>query len=164
MGRPQAGLRIAHQQLQARRDCRPGAAHRTFWGPYCRPFLAFLPEGFEQNIWTEDNPDAYFPRLRTYQAYSSKRALNVANDRYLQDVSYLRLKNLTVGYTLPRFSKHCREVRVYFSSENPYYWSPFKKYCKTIDPETATKSGSSSNNGIVYGFSRSFTFGLNVTF
>lgn len=64
-----------------------------------------------------------------------------ANTRYLQDVSYLRLKNLTIGYTLPVLRHTFRELRVYFSGENLFYWSPFKKYCKTIDPETATNSG-----------------------
>lgn len=145
-------------------DWYPGNEARTFWGPFCRPYMAFIPAGFENNVWTEDNPDAYFPRLRTYQAYSSKRALNVANDRYLQDVSYLRLKNITVGYTFSKLGKVCRDLRIYFSTENPYYWSPFKEHCATIDPETATKTGKATNDGNVYGFSKSFTFGLNVTF
>ena len=137
---------------------------RTFWGPYCRPYMGFVPEGFLDQVWTEDNPDGYFPRLRTYEAYSSKRSLNVANDRYLQNVSYLRLKNLTVGYTLPVWKNIFSELRVYFSAENLAYWSPFKKHTKHIDPETATKSGVKSGDGNVYGFSKSFTFGVNVTF
>ena len=142
----------------------PSSEARTFWGPYCRPYMAFVPADFLDNVWTEDNPDAYFPRLRTYQALSSKRALYVQNDRYLQDVSYLRLKNLTVGYTLPVWKNIFSELRIYFSAENLAYWSPFKKHCKHIDPETATKSGVKSGDGNTYGFSKSFTFGLNVTF
>lgn len=147
-----------------KRDWYPGNEARTFWGPYCRPFMAFIPSDFLDHVWSEDNPDGYFPRLRAYQAFSSARALYVNNDRYLQNVSYLRLKNVTVGYTLPVLKKVFSELRVYFSAENPYYWSPFKKHCKTIDPETATKTGSSTNNGMVYGFSKSFTFGVNVSF
>lgn len=142
----------------------PSSESRTFWGPYCRPYMAFVPADFLDKVWTEDNPDAYFPRLRTYQALSSKRALYVQNDRYLQDVSYLRLKNLTVGYTLPIWKNIFSELRVYFSAENLAYWSPFKKHCKHIDPETATKSGVKSGDGNTYGFSKSFTFGVNVTF
>lgn len=38
-------------------DWYPGNEARTFWGPYCRPFIAFIPEGFQNEIWTEDNPD-----------------------------------------------------------------------------------------------------------
>ena len=87
-----------------------------------------------------------------------------ANDRYLQDVSYLRLKNLTVGYTLPIWKNIFRQLRVYFSAENLCYWSPFKKYCKTIDPETTTNSGRATNDALTYGFSKSFTFGINVEF
>jgi hypothetical protein len=50
------------------------------------------------------------------------------------------------------------QIRVYFSGENLLYLSPFTKHCKTIDPEVAI----STSTGINYGFSKSFTFGLNV--
>ena len=145
-------------------DWYPGNEARTFWGPYCRPYNAYVPANFLDNVWSEDNRDAYFPRPRAYAAYGSKNPLGNANSRYLQDVSYLRLKNLTVGYTLPIWKNIFRELRVYFSAENLCYWSPFKKYCKTIDPETATNSGRASNDALSYGFSKSFTFGINVEF
>lgn len=145
-------------------DWYPGNEARTFWGPYCRPYNAYIPSYFLDNVWSEDNPDAYFPRPRAYAAYGSKDPLGNVNDRYLQDVSYLRLKNLTVGYTLPVLKNTFRELRVYFSGENLCYWSPFKKYCKTIDPETATNSGKKSNDALTYGFSKSFTFGVNIVF
>ncbi len=145
-------------------DWYPGNEARTFWGPYCRPYNAYIPVGFMDNVWSEDNRDAYFPRPRAYAAYGSKNPMGNANDRYLQDVSYLRLKNLTVGYTLPVLKNVFSELRVYFSAENLAYWSPFKKYCKTIDPETATNSGRQTNDALTYGFSKSFTFGINVSF
>src|SRR3546814_8520166 len=62
------------------------------------------------------------------------------NDRYLQNIAYLRFKNLTVGYSLPvTFSKKVGidQVRLYFSGENLAYWSPLKKNTKYADPETA---------------------------
>lgn len=145
-------------------DWYPGNEARTFWGPYCRPYNAYIPEGFLENVWSEDNRDAYFPRPRAYAAYGSKNPMGNVNDRYLQDVSYLRLKNLTIGYTLPVLKNTFRELRVYFSGENLCYWSPFKKYCKTIDPETATNSGKKTNDALTYGFSKSFTFGVNIVF
>lgn len=142
----------------------PGNEARSFWGPYCRPYNAYIPVGFLDNVWSEDNRDAYFPRPRAYAAYGSKNPMGNVNDRYLQDVSYLRLKNLTIGYTIPLWKNIFRELRVYFSAENLCYWSPFKKYCKTIDPETATNSGRATNDALTYGFSKSFTFGINVEF
>lgn len=145
-------------------DWYPGNEARTFWGPYCRPYNAYLPVNFLDNVWSEDNRDAYFPRPRAYAAYGSKNPMGNANNRYLQNVAYLRLKNLTVGYTLPIWKNVFKELRIYFSAENLCYWSPFKKYCKTIDPETATNSGKQTNDALTYGFSKSFTFGLNVTF
>ncbi|WP_289740593.1 TonB-dependent receptor [Muribaculum intestinale] len=145
-------------------DWYPGNEARSFWGPYCRPYNAYIPEGFLENVWSEDNRDAYFPRPCAYAAYGSKNPMGNANTRYLQDVSYLRLKNLTIGYTLPVLRHTFRELRVYFSGENLFYWSPFKKYCKTIDPETATNSGKKSNDALTYGFSKSLTLGVNIVF
>ncbi len=143
-----------------RRDWYPNVEATTFWGPYSRPYQAFIEKGFMDNVWTEDNPDAYFPRYRGYEALGTANQLGQANDRYIQNLSYLRLKNLTIGYTLPHFVKFINEARVYFSGENLFYWSPFKKYCKSIDPETAA----SVNTGVNYGFAKTFMFGLNVTF
>lgn len=135
-----------------------------FWGPYTIPSVSFIHEDFMDNCWSEENPNGYFPRQRGYQAYSSG-SLGVNSDRYMQNVAYLRLKNLTLGYTLPISKKVLNKVRVYFSGENLFYWSPLKKYCKTIDPELAiTSSTYYSNSGLGYGYSKSFSVGLDVTF
>lgn len=143
-----------------KRDWYPSNEATTFWGPYSRPYQSFIEKDFLSNVWTEDNTDAYFPRWRGYEALGSVHQLGKANDRYLQDISYLRFKNLTIGYTIPALKKYIEELRVYFSGENLAYWSPFKKYCKSIDPETAA----SISTGVNYGFSKSFTFGVNITF
>ena len=50
-------------------------------------------------VWAEDNTDAYFPRPMAYSSTSGP--LSKVNDRYLQNIRYMRLKNLTVGYTIP---------------------------------------------------------------
>lgn len=143
-----------------KRDWYPNYEATTFWGPYSRPYQSFIEKDFLDNVWTEDNKGAYFPRWRGYEALGSQNQLGSNNDRYLQDLSYLRLKNLTIGYTLPVLKKYVSEIRVYFSGENLAYWSPFKKYCKSIDPETAA----SIKTGVNYGFAKTYTFGLNVTF
>ncbi|MCS3283257.1 hypothetical protein NXV73_12890 [Bacteroides salyersiae] len=76
-------------------------------------------------VWSEDNLDAYFPFPRGYEAYSdntnSHYTLTSPNDRYIQNVAYLRLKNLTVGYTLPVLKKYLQQIRIYFTGENLAY-------------------------------------------
>jgi TonB-linked SusC/RagA family outer membrane protein len=135
-----------------------------FWGPYAFPSTSFIHENFSENVWSEDNRNAYFPRPRGYQAYSGG-ALAEVNDRYLQDVSYLRFKNLTLGYTLPVAKKYIDKIRIYASGENLCYWSPLKKYSKTIDPELALTTGTYVNNsGTGYTYSRIFSFGAEITF
>ena len=143
-----------------RRDWYPATEATTFWGPYSRPYQGFMPNDFMSNVWSEDNPDAYFPRYRAYEALGSQNSLGPANNRYLQNIGYLRLKNVTIGYTLPCWKNVFSEFRFYFSAENPWYWSPLQKYCRSIDPESAA----AISQGITYGFARSFTFGLTATF
>lgn len=143
-----------------RRDWYPDTEATTFWGPYSRPYESFIEKDFLSQVWTEDNPNGYFPRWRGYEALGATNQLGPVNDRYIQNLAYLRLKNLTVGYKIPVLKKYIEEVRVYFSGENLFYWSPFKKHCKSIDPETAA----TVSNGKNYGFAKTCTFGLNVVF
>lgn len=147
-----------------KRDWFPSQTAYDFWGPYSFPSLSFVQQDFMSNVWSEENPGGYFPKARGYASYSAG-ALGVANDRYLQDVSYLRLKNLTLGYTLPIKSKVLNKIRMYASGENLFYWSNLKKYSKTVDPElTVTSSTYNANSGVGYSFSKIYTFGLSVTF
>jgi hypothetical protein len=85
-----------------KRDWYPpsGQAAYDFWGPYAFPPTSFIQKSFYDNCWSEDNRNAYFPRPRGYNAYSSG-SLGTVNDRYIQNLAYLRLKNLTLGYSLP---------------------------------------------------------------
>lgn len=160
-----------------KRDWYPGAGESNlFWGSYCRPHNTFLSQQMIDNMWSEDNKDAYFPRPRGYVAYSGNYShnaeLTAINDRYLQNVAYLRLKNITIGYTLPVFKKYIEQFRVYMTGENLYYWSPLKKYNRYLDPEQAVSDVSAyadnNNQGIgsgeVYNFSKVFSFGIDITF
>lgn len=143
-----------------KRDWYPGTEADKFWGPYSRPYITALPANFRDDIWSEDNPNAYLPRLRAYTALDSNCELSVANDRYLQSLAYLRLKNLVVGYTLPaRWTKHIgvNRCRVYLSGENLFTWTSLTDY---IDPEAANVS----NHARVYPLSKVFSFGIDITF
>lgn len=143
-----------------KRDWYPSREATTFWGPYSRPYQSYLPADFLKNVWSEDNQSGYFPRARGYEALGQRNSLGSANDYYIQNIAYLRLKNLSVGYTLPIFKKTLEQVRIYFSGENLWYWSPLKKYCKTIDPESAN----ALNTGITYNFAKTITIGATIEF
>ena len=139
----------------------------AFWGPFSQPMTSYLPKGFIHQCWDYDNTDAYFPRAVAYYAYNGKGQLHYANTRYLQNVRYLRLKNLSIGYTVPQ--KLTRKIglekfRVYFSGENLAYWSPLKKHSNYIDPEAAFNRSSNNFNRSFYPWQKSFMFGIDITF
>ncbi len=139
----------------------PGANADKFWGPYSRPYYSFVPKDFEQDIWTPENTDAYYPLLRGYIALNDRGSLNVKSDRYLQDLAYIRLKNLTVGYTVPQaWLKRVKlaNARIYVSGEN--IWTATKLRSKYIDPEQSAQEV----NGRSYPISKTFSFGLDLTF
>lgn len=99
------------------------------------------------------NTDAYLPR----PLYSSKN-LQIQT-RYLQNAAYVRLKNLTIGYTLPleMTSKWgISKMRVYFSGENLWTGTGL---VDQFDPETI-----GTNNGNAYPLQRIYSVGLSLTF
>lgn len=136
-----------------------------FWGPYSYPYLTYLQKDFLKDVWAEDNPDAYFTRPMAYSATSGP--MSYVNDRYLQNIRYMRLKNLTVGYTVPvSLTKKIGidQIRVYFSGENLCYWSPLKKHTKYVDPEAAFNRSSGVDNNAYYPWQKTCTFGVDITF
>lgn len=152
-----------------KQDWYPSNEASVIWGQYNRPY-AQMPKWHLNNYWTEDNPDAYMPRYAGYYAPFYK-GTNNANTRYLMDVSYIRLKNLQVGYTLPAKwtdAIKMKKVSVFFSGENLWTWSPMYKYTRDIDV-TANIYGtdsvlSSTGDGFNYPTLRSYSLGLNITF
>ena len=147
-----------------KQDWYPSIDARYFWGPYARPFSSWIQKDFLDRCWSPDNPDAYFPRPRAYIAgVGVNRALTTVNDRYLQNIGYCRLKNLTVGYTLPKKLTQkvmIESLRVYFSGENLAYLAP-GLHCDYIDPEQASKIG---KRAPVYPWQKTFMFGIDLNF
>ena len=142
-------------------DWYPASNCIAFWGPYARPYATFIPKDFHTMYWTEDNPDAYFPRPRGYVALNSNTELSVVNDRYLQNIGYCRLKNLTVGYSLPKkwMDKiNVDGIRIYFSGENLVTWSGIKS--DYIDPEMAMTGGELR----LYPWQKTCVFGIDINF
>ena len=82
----------------------------------------------------------------------------------VEDASYLRLSNLSIGYTFPRKALKkvgLQKLRFYFTGSNLFVWTPYTGF----DPEVSTM-GNSLTPGVDFGAyprNRSFVFGLNVT-
>jgi hypothetical protein len=87
----------------------------------------------------------------------------------LQDASYIRLKTLTIGYNLPaHLLKRLRftSVRVYFTGQNLWTYSPMFKYTKNFDPEVIEGSDPEINatqgDGFSYPMQKTYTLGVQV--
>ncbi len=100
-----------------------------------------------------ENANASYPRL----SYNRSGGNNYRNSSFwLRDGKYLRLKNLDIGYTLPRTflnQFHIKSLRVFFVGSNLLTWAPFKLW----DPEMGSSRGES------YPPSKFFTVGLNIS-
>ncbi|UOG77121.1 TonB-dependent receptor [Hymenobacter tibetensis] len=114
------------------------------------------------NRWTPTNTDTDIPRAVFNDPNNNGRL----SSRWIEDGSYVRLKNLTLGYTLPAsiISKaRISSLRVYVSGQNLITWTDYSGY----DPEVSADPFSSTSIGRdfgVYPQSRTYTVGLNASF
>ena len=121
-----------------------------FWGftdEWCTPLTSSL------DYWTEDNRDAYFPRLHHYGVNGGNHQVST---RYLQNAAYLRLKNVVLGYTIPRSITEkvkISRLRVFVQGENLLTSTPL---IDSYDPETL--------NNVTYPINKKISVGLNLTF
>ncbi|WP_276794511.1 SusC/RagA family TonB-linked outer membrane protein [Segatella oulorum] len=100
-----------------------------------------------------ENPNAPYPRL----SYGYNLNNQQSSSFWLRNGRFLRLKNLDIGYTLPKpmvNTIHLESVRIYISGQNLITWSPFKLW----DPEL-----DSSQRGQTYPITRSFTAGIQIS-
>jgi len=111
------------------------------------------------DYWSIDNPNATAPRLARNDTPNI-----LISDRYITDGSYLRIQNLTLGYTLPsNYSKQIgiSKLKIYGSVQNLYTITNYSGY----DPEVGTYNQNALLMGIDngrYPSPRTFTLGLNV--
>lgn len=103
------------------------------------------------NSWTPENTDAWLPKRISNN--SSKTYTN-DSDFWLKDASFIRLKYLNVGYTVPQqvYGGIFNRVKLFFSGANLFTLSNFSYY----DPEIG--------GGAEFPVMRSFSFGVDVTF
>lgn len=120
----------------------------------------------QMDYWTPENTGAFYYRP-TDQGQSNTTMNHMPQTRYLLDMSYLRLKNLTFGYTLPASvleKAHISKFRVFFSGENIF---ELDNLDVPMDPETDyTETGRNDANtfGRSYPFRRTFSMGVQLTF
>jgi TonB-linked SusC/RagA family outer membrane protein len=152
-------------------DWWPGAEADAFWGPYNRPYNR-VPTEMVNEIWSEQNPNTYFPRLRGYVAQGTGRELQVPQTKYLQNAAYVRLKNLQIGYNLPQkwISRiKMTQAKIYLSADNIWTWSPMYRITHNLDVENIGGSdrvltNGSNGNGNNYPMLKGWTLGLNIGF
>ena len=155
-----------------KQDWYPVGNFHDFWGVFSNPWSSAIKAN--RDHWTPENPNAYFPRLKPYVAENTELA--APQTKYLQDASYFRLKNLTIGYTLPgTLTKriHIERLRFYISAENLFTINHLK--VKGIDAELATSvqnyqynTGTDKSvtltNSAYYPQQRVYTVGFNLNF
>ena len=108
--------------------------------------------------WTGEGTSDRVPRLALGDSKNW-----VCSDIYVQDGSYLRLKNISLGYTLPRALTQKVKInrfRVYVMAENLFTWTKYWGY----DPEIGTSSTSLGVDYGVYPQARTYTVGFNLSF
>jgi hypothetical protein len=154
-----------------------GVGSRKIWGEGMLAVAGYnvgdgaIPEAIAGNYWTPDNTGAFYPAAFNNGVSSIINNMQV-QDRYLLNMAYVRLKNLTVGYSLSpsaiRNLKVISSARVYVALENFITWDHLGDL--PIDPETISGYSMWSTNynagrtGMgVPGF-KSFSVGLQVNF
>ncbi|MDB5286793.1 MAG: TonB-dependent receptor [Mucilaginibacter sp.] len=118
------------------------------------------------DYWTPQNPDARFPRLAASGSQSNENNFRRGSDMYLFDGSYLRVKNVQIGYTLPSGVAKTigmRKVRAYFTGQNVLTFSGMK----FLDPESTELGGNvtagGANSGRSYPLPIYYGFGIDIT-
>lgn len=112
------------------------------------------------DYWTPENQNAAHPRLTWDDPNRNTRA---ESDRYLENGSYLRLRNLQIGYTFPQqwFRGYIQKARVYANAENLFTITGYTGYTPDVNADNAKYRGF---DNFIYPTNRVFMLGLNVTF
>lgn len=118
-----------------------GVGQRKVWGTGFLAIPGFnvsdgaMPASFVDDYWTPENQGAFYPA-----AFNNAGGTNVNNmqiqSRYLLDMSYLRIKNLTMGYSIPKQildRAKINNLRLYVSLENFFTWDKLNGL--PVDPE-----------------------------
>ena len=155
--------------------------HYLFWGPYQQPYANVYPWNLDYYRAAADAPqvraqhsasfiaagladantNSNYPVLQSWLADNNfGSGLDIPQTKYMLNGAYLRIKNISLGYTLPsKFTNRFKisRLRVFVTGDNLYEFSAIKKY---IDPEAV-------NQGVTawaYPYQRKYAIGLNLDF
>lgn len=106
------------------------------------------------NRWTLERPNNTYQRV-----YIDNQRADIRSAYYVEDMSYLRLKNIEVGYTIPVRWLHkigLKGTRIFVSGQNLFTITPYEGF----DPERA---GVNATNIYDYPLLKTYTFGINIT-
>lgn len=127
------------------------------------PIDPTLPADDYRNLHVINPSNTTLPAIQVSDANAN---FSRVSDLHIEDASYIRLQNLSLGYTLPSSlvrKLYLNNVRVYFSAQNLFTISKYKG----LDPEVGAMYGDALMTGLDYGrypSPRIYTFGLNVSF
>ena len=146
-----------------------GVGKRDMWadGPVVIPGYRYNEAWYahQTDYWTPQNRNAFYPRP-TPQLQSNNAKNFLPQTKYLMDMAYLRMKNITLGYTLPTTLSDelgLNRFRIYISGENLF---EFDNLHIPVDPEinyTPAGMGSGITFGRVYPIQRTLSAGLQVS-
>ena len=113
--------------------------------------------------WTPDNVNATVPRATWMDPNNNKRP----SDYYLENGSYLRMKNISLGYTIPKVLTRkigLEKIRFYVSSQNLFTITSYSGYDPELGIDTIGADLESNVDRGQYPQSKSYSFGVNLVF
>jgi TonB-dependent starch-binding outer membrane protein SusC len=110
-----------------------------------------------EDFWTPSNPVATNP--------TPFNNVPLSSTYYIEDGAYLRINNITVGYTLPKLHQRINKIRVYATAVNPFIFTKFTGYSPELSGNNnADPLGTAGIELNAYPTNKTFLFGLNVSF
>lgn len=151
-----------------------GVGQRDMWLPLFPANGSYVKgiQEYQLDYWTPERPDAYYPRISEKTSTGSNGSRQT---KYLRDGSYFRMKNITLGYNVPKTfcSKFTiQSMKVFFSAENlftihhlPSGYMPdaFDTSVGSLVMSSQT-SGDSRSGNFTYPMMKQIAFGISVTF
>ena len=140
----------------------------VFWGFSGNEWQSAVNDYHVDNSWSPENQNAYFP-IPTFSSRSKQ-----VQTKYLQNGAYIRLKDLTISYTLPKkwlSPVGIDQLKVFASGQNLWVGTKLFKY---LDPDIVSTrrsktdgdnlAGTLTSDGKAYPFSKTYSVGINLTF
>lgn len=140
-----------------------GVGKRQIWGngqlaiPGYHVKDGAMPQAIAEDFWKEDRTDAFYPRAWNLGGGNSGFVMR-PQTRYLLDMSYLKIKNITFGYALPQNilrTIHLSRARIYVSLENMFTFDNLRGL--PIDPEAISGHSMLTDNNGNYNLGRTGT-------